>query len=55
MKLRLAAPALLVDLRRLPGLRGIQRGNGKRRIGAMAVTPTCRTRLSSAWSRTRPA
>ena len=26
MKLRLAAPSLLVDLRRVPGLSGIQRG-----------------------------
>ena len=36
MKLRLAAPALLVDLRRVPGLHGIQRENGSWRIGAMA-------------------
>jgi carbon-monoxide dehydrogenase medium subunit len=35
MKLRLAAPTLLVDLRRLPGLHGIQRENGSWRIGAM--------------------
>ncbi len=35
MKLRLAAPALLVDLRRVPGLHGIQRENGTWRIGAM--------------------
>jgi carbon-monoxide dehydrogenase medium subunit len=35
MKLRLAAPTLLVDLRRVPGLRGIQRENGSWRIGAM--------------------
>jgi carbon-monoxide dehydrogenase medium subunit len=35
MKLRLAAPALLVDLRRIPGLHGIQRENGSWRIGAM--------------------
>jgi aerobic carbon-monoxide dehydrogenase medium subunit len=35
MKLRLAAPALLVDLRRVPGLHGIQRENGSWRIGAM--------------------
>ena len=28
MKLRLAAPSLLVDLRRVPGLTGIQRENG---------------------------
>ena len=35
MKLRLAAPALLVDLRRVPGLSGIERQNGGFRIGAM--------------------
>jgi aerobic carbon-monoxide dehydrogenase medium subunit len=35
MKLRLAAPSLLVDLRRVPGLAGIQRENGSVRIGAM--------------------
>jgi aerobic carbon-monoxide dehydrogenase medium subunit len=35
MKLRLAAPSLLVDLRRVPGLAGIQRNNGAFRIGAM--------------------
>jgi carbon-monoxide dehydrogenase medium subunit len=35
MKLRLAAPSLLVDLRRVPGLSGIQRENGTVRIGAM--------------------
>jgi len=35
MKLRLAAPTLLVDLRKVPGLHGIQRENGTWRIGAM--------------------
>jgi carbon-monoxide dehydrogenase medium subunit len=35
MKLRLAAPSLLVDLRRVPGLAGIQRENSTMRIGAM--------------------
>jgi carbon-monoxide dehydrogenase medium subunit len=35
MKLRLAAPTLLVDLRRVPGLRGVQREDGSFRIGAM--------------------
>jgi carbon-monoxide dehydrogenase medium subunit len=35
MKLRLAAPSLLVDLRRVPGLSGIDRSNGTVRIGAM--------------------
>jgi carbon-monoxide dehydrogenase medium subunit len=35
MKLRLAAPSLLVDLRHVPGLAGIERENGAFRIGAM--------------------
>jgi carbon-monoxide dehydrogenase medium subunit len=35
MKLRLAAPTLLVDLRNIPGLRGVDRENGSWRIGAM--------------------
>ncbi|HET9718805.1 MAG TPA: xanthine dehydrogenase family protein subunit M [Solirubrobacteraceae bacterium] len=35
MKLRLATPALLVDMRRVPGMHGIQRENGTWRIGAM--------------------
>ncbi|MBV9193177.1 MAG: xanthine dehydrogenase family protein subunit M [Solirubrobacterales bacterium] len=35
MKLRLAAPSLLVDLRRVPGLAGVARGNGTWRIGAL--------------------
>jgi len=35
MKLRLAAPTLLVDLRRIPGLHGIQRDNGSWRLGAL--------------------
>jgi carbon-monoxide dehydrogenase medium subunit len=35
MKLRLAAPSLLVDLRRLPGLQGVEREDGHWRIGAM--------------------
>ncbi|HEY1274385.1 MAG TPA: xanthine dehydrogenase family protein subunit M [Thermoleophilaceae bacterium] len=35
MKLRLAAPTLLIDLRKVPGLHGIQRENGSYRIGAM--------------------
>jgi aerobic carbon-monoxide dehydrogenase medium subunit len=37
MKLRLAYPALLVDLRRVPGLSGIERENGSWRIGAMTT------------------
>jgi carbon-monoxide dehydrogenase medium subunit len=35
MKLRLAAPSVLIDLRRVPGLHGIQRDNGSWRLGAM--------------------
>ena len=35
MKLRIAAPAKLVDLRRVPGLQGVSRQNGGFRIGAM--------------------
>lgn len=35
MKLRLAAPTQLVDLRKVPGLRGIERSDGDWRIGAM--------------------
>jgi carbon-monoxide dehydrogenase medium subunit len=35
MKLRLAAPTLLVDLRKVPGLHHIQRENGHWRIGAL--------------------
>jgi aerobic carbon-monoxide dehydrogenase medium subunit len=35
MKLRLATPSLLVDLRKVPGLHGIQREDGTWRIGAM--------------------
>jgi carbon-monoxide dehydrogenase medium subunit len=35
MKLRLAAPSLLVDLRKVPGLHGIERENGEWRIGAL--------------------
>ena len=37
MKLRLATPALLVDLRKVPGLAGIERENGSFRIGAMTT------------------
>jgi aerobic carbon-monoxide dehydrogenase medium subunit len=35
MKLRLAAPTVLIDLRRIPGLHGIQRENASWRVGAM--------------------
>ena len=44
MKLRLAAPTTLVDLRRVPGLRGVARENGHVRIGAM----TTHTEVASA-------
>ncbi len=37
MKLRLAAPTLLVDLRKVPGLAGIERGNGAWKIGALTT------------------
>jgi carbon-monoxide dehydrogenase medium subunit len=37
MKLRLAAPTLLVDLRLVPGLAGIERENGAFRLGAMTT------------------
>ena len=40
MKLRLAAPLLLVDLRKVPGLHGIQREDGHFRIGAMTTHRT---------------
>lgn len=35
MKLRLAAPTLLVDLRKVPGLRSVDRDDGSWRIGAL--------------------
>ena len=37
MKLRLAAPSRLVDLRRVPGLAGVRREDGAWRIGAMTT------------------
>ena len=37
MKVRLAAPSLLVDLRRVDGLTGIERGDGGWKIGAMTT------------------
>ena len=37
MKLRLAAPSLLIDLRRVPGIHTVQRENGSWRIGAMTT------------------
>jgi carbon-monoxide dehydrogenase medium subunit len=35
MKLRLAAPSLLVDLRKVPGLRAVERADGAWRLGAL--------------------
>lgn len=40
MKLRLAVPALLVDLRRVPGLHSVTRENGTVRVGAMTTHTT---------------
>jgi aerobic carbon-monoxide dehydrogenase medium subunit len=40
MKLRLAAPTLLVDLRRVPGLHGVQQHNGTLSIGALTSHAT---------------
>ncbi len=37
MKLRLAAPTKLVDLRKVPGLHGVERQNGHWRIGALTT------------------
>jgi aerobic carbon-monoxide dehydrogenase medium subunit len=35
MKIRLAAPAVLVDINRIPGLDGLARDNGQLRVGAL--------------------
>jgi len=40
MKLRLATPSLLIDLRKVPGLGGVERQNGGWRIGAMTSHAT---------------
>ncbi len=40
MKLRLAAPTLLVDLRKVPGLHGVSRSNGAWVVGAMTPHAT---------------
>ncbi|MEA2441551.1 MAG: aerobic carbon-monoxide dehydrogenase medium subunit, partial [Thermoleophilaceae bacterium] len=37
MKMRLAAPELLIDLRKLSDLRGIERSNGGFRVGALTT------------------
>jgi carbon-monoxide dehydrogenase medium subunit len=43
MKLRLAAPSLLVDLRKVPGLHGVERQNGSWRVGALTTHTTLET------------
>jgi carbon-monoxide dehydrogenase medium subunit len=43
MKLRLAAPSLLVDLRKVPGLHGVERQNGDWRVGALTTHTTLET------------
>ena len=53
MKLRLAAPTLLVDLRRVPGLTGVRRENGTVRIGAMTRHHDGRDRGTSGSRRRR--
>jgi aerobic carbon-monoxide dehydrogenase medium subunit len=40
MKLRFAAPSMLIDMRRVPGLSGIERANGGVRIGALTTHAT---------------
>jgi carbon-monoxide dehydrogenase medium subunit len=40
MKLRLAAPSLLVDIRKVPGLKGVTRANGAFEIGALTPHAT---------------
>ncbi len=40
MKMRLAVPTLLVDLRRVPGLHSVQRENGTVKIGALTTHAT---------------
>jgi aerobic carbon-monoxide dehydrogenase medium subunit len=40
MKLRLAAPTLLVDLRKVPGLHGVERQDGHWRVGALTTHST---------------
>ena len=37
MKLRLAAPSLLVDIRKVPNLKGISRSNGEFKVGALTT------------------
>ena len=55
MKLRLAAPTLLVDLRRVPGLTGIQRENGDRPDRRDDDATTTSRPAASAWPSTAAA
>jgi carbon-monoxide dehydrogenase medium subunit len=41
MKLRFAAPGVLVDINRIPGLETLEAGDGKLRIGALVRHKTC--------------
>jgi len=43
MKLRVAAPSLLVDLRKVAGLHGVERQNGHWRVGALTTHTTLET------------
>ena len=52
MKLRLAAPSLLVDLRKVPGLHGVERQNGHWRIGALTPHTRCSSTRPS-WGSSR--
>ena len=47
MKLRLAAPTLLVDIRRVPGLSGVQK-NGDWSVGAMTPHATVQVTVNTA-------
>ena len=55
MKLRLAAPTLLVDLRKVPGLHGVERQNGNFRVGALTVLTSRRLSGSPARRGNSPA
>ena len=54
MKLRLAAPTLLVDIGGLDDLRGVERENGGWRIGALTTHATLQDKDELGWSRGRP-
>ena len=55
MKLRFAAPSLLVDIGGLDELRGVGAENGELRIGAGTRHAELADREDRAWSRTPPA